>query len=85
VNDAVLDGAIPFGAFPPTTAVPCHHGPLPSRRSDGLGQPGRRASASLQTLDPPAGLKAFIHSRIRCMHLGVSAELQLDAPLGFVP
>jgi hypothetical protein len=34
---------------------------------------------------PPADLKAFLRSRIRCMHLGVSAELQLDAPLGFVP
>jgi hypothetical protein len=41
-NDALPSGATPFGAFPPTTAVPCHHGLLPSRRCDGLGQPLRR-------------------------------------------
>jgi hypothetical protein len=40
---------------------------------------------SPRTLDPPADLKVFLRSRIRCMQLGVSAELQLDAPLGFVP
>ena len=34
---------------------------------------------------PPADLKVFLRSRIRCMHLDVAAELQLDAPLGFVP
>jgi hypothetical protein len=34
---------------------------------------------------PPADLKVFLRSRIRCVQLGVAAELQLDAPLGFVP
>jgi hypothetical protein len=84
-NDAVPDGATPFGAFPPTTAVPCRHGLLPPRRSDGLGHPVRRASTSLQSWGPSADLEVFLRSRIRCMHLGVAAELQLDAPLGFIP
>jgi hypothetical protein len=36
-------------------------------------------------MGPQADLKVLLRSRIRCMQLGVAAELQLDAPLGFVP
>lgn len=88
-NDAVPSGATPFGAFPPTTAVPCHHGLLPSRRSDGLGHPVRRASTPLQTLGPtsrPQGLPPQpdpLHTSRRFRRVAARCSLGLLSRRGF--
>jgi hypothetical protein len=82
-SSALPGGAIPFGAFPPTTAVPCHHGPLPSRRSNGLGQPARRASTSLQTPGPTSRPQGFppqpdpLHAARRCRRVAARCSLGL--------
>jgi hypothetical protein len=60
--------------------------PLPSRRSISAWTPlaaWRHATRVCQT--STAGLRALLHSRIRCGRLGVATESPPDAPLGFNP
>jgi hypothetical protein len=58
--------------------------PLPSRRSNRLVDQEARKRAAL-VVGPISRPQGFFPQPNPLLHLDVSAELQLDAPLGFVP
>lgn len=81
----IPDGAQPYEAFSSLAAGPCHHGLCPLAVGP---RPVWPSSAFPRESALPRGslnLRAWSHQRVRCVRLCVSAEPQLDAPLGFGP